>query len=74
MWDLKPISRKSLILKLKKLCFKWPFIWWKHQYMKNNSNFKITIPNIHSWKDLWKPIVAKICQELWIDKNLFMDL
>lgn len=73
MWNLKPISRKELIRKLKKLWFEWPYIWWKHEYLKK-WNYKITIPNIHSWKELWKPIIAQICKEIWIETKKFMDL
>lgn len=74
MWNLRPISRKELINKLKELWFDWPYIWWKHEYMKNKDNFKITLPKLHSWRFLWKPIILKICREIWIDKIFFMDL
>ena len=74
MWKLKPLTRKELIDKLLKLWFNWPYSWWKHQYMKNKNNFKITIPNLHSWKVLWKPIISKICKEIWINKDDFINL
>ncbi|MDD3645928.1 MAG: type II toxin-antitoxin system HicA family toxin [Candidatus Gracilibacteria bacterium] len=74
MGPLKPLTRKELIGKLKKLGFHGPFVGGKHDFMKNNSNFKITIPNLHSGKVLGKPIVCKICNEIGIDKNSFMDL
>ena len=74
MGILKPLSRKELINKLRKLWFDWPYIWWKHEYMKNDDNFKITLPNLHSWKVLWKPIISKICKEILVDKYSFMDL
>ncbi len=73
MWELKPLKRGIFIKKLIKLWFDWPFIWWKHEYLKK-WNYKITIPNIHSGKELWKPIISKICKEIWISINEFMDL
>jgi hypothetical protein len=73
MTDLKPISRKILMKKLKILWFEWPFIWWKHEVFKKWS-IKIPIPNIHSWKEISKPIISRICKEIWIPSSDFMDL
>jgi len=74
MWQLKPITRKELIRKLQKLWFDWPFSWWKHSYLKNKFNFKITIPNLHGGKILWRPIISRICNEIKVNKSEFMDL
>ena len=73
MSKLTPLKRSIFIKKLIKLGFDWPYIWWKHEYLKK-WNYKITIPNIHSWKDLWKPIISKICKEIWISITDFMNL
>ncbi|EKD29481.1 MAG: hypothetical protein ACD_78C00388G0001 [uncultured bacterium (gcode 4)] len=73
MGNLKPLSRKEFIRKLRLLWFEWPYEWGKHQFFRKNS-FKITIPNVHSGKELGKPIVHKLCQELKIDTKYFIDL
>lgn len=58
---------------MKKLWFDWPYIWWKHDYLKKDK-FKIIIPNIHWWKDIPIPIVKAIINQLWVEKDLFMNL
>ncbi len=70
---LKPLHRKQLIKKLKKLWFKWPFIWWKHEYLRKD-NFKIIIPNTHSGRDIPVPIIKAIINQLWIDNDFFIKL
>ncbi len=71
---LKPLHRKDLIRKLKNLWFEWPFTWGKHEYLKNKNNFKIIIPNTHSWKDIPIPIIKAIIKQLWIEVKDFLDL
>lgn len=73
MKNLKPLHRKKLIKKLKKLWFEWPFSWWKHQYMMSG-NFRLTIPNIHSWKDIPVPIIKAILKQSWVSKDKFLNI
>lgn len=68
---LCPLNRKELIKKLKHLWFEWPYIWWKHDFMKK-SNFKIIIPNTHSWKDIPVPILSAIIKQTNITKDEFI--
>lgn len=70
---LKPLHRKELIRKIKKLWFDWPYIWWKHNFLIKD-NFKIIIPNTHSWKDIPIPILSAIIKQLWITRDIFINL
>lgn len=49
-------------------------MWWKHEYLVNKNNFKIIIPNTHSWKDIPIPILKTIIRQLDIDIKTFLDL
>ena len=69
-----PLHRKILIKKIKKLWFDWPYIGWKHEYLINLDNFKVIIPNTHSWKDIPIPIINAIIKQLWITKDSFLQL
>ena len=71
---LKPLHRKELIRKIKKLWFQWPFVLWSHDYLINKSNFKIVIPNTHSWKDIPVPIVSAIIKQLRVERQHFLEL
>lgn len=68
------ISRKELIKKIKNLWFSGPFISWKHEYMINDSGFKIVIPNIHSGKDIGVDLLKAISKQLWIEREDFKNL
>ena len=69
---LKPISRRCLIKKLKRLGFSGPYSGGKHQFMEKD-DFKVFIPNPHG-KDIGKVLLARIINELKINKNDFLDL
>lgn len=71
---LIPLHRKELIKKLKNLWFKWPLSWGKHDYLVNKDNFKIIIPNTHSWKDIPVPILNAIIRQLNITREDFLKL
>jgi predicted RNA binding protein YcfA (HicA-like mRNA interferase family) len=71
---LIPLHRKDLIKKIKKLWFNWPYTWWNHEYLVNNDNFKIIIPNTHSWKDIPTQIISAIIKQLWITRKDFLEL
>jgi predicted RNA binding protein YcfA (HicA-like mRNA interferase family) len=71
---LKPLHRKELIRKIKKLGFDGPFIWGNHDYLINKNNFKIVIPNTHSWKDIPVPIISAIIKQLNVSRNIFIEL
>ncbi len=70
---LKPLHRNQLITKLKKLWFDWPYTWSRHDYLKNENNLKIIIPNTHSWKDIPVPILKAIIKQMWIETNDFLE-
>ena len=46
MADLRPVSRRELIRKLKSLGFDGPFPGGKHDWMRRN-RLRVTIPNPH---------------------------
>lgn len=69
---LWPLHRKELIKKLKKIWFKWPYVWWKHDYLKK-WNFKLVIPNTNSWKDIAVPIIKAILKQIWIEAKDFLE-
>ena len=75
IWKMRlvPLHRKELIKKIKKLWFEWPLIWWNHNYLIKD-NFKIIIPNTHSWKDIPIPIISAIIKQLWITREIFINL
>jgi predicted RNA binding protein YcfA (HicA-like mRNA interferase family) len=72
--NLRPLHRKILIKKIKKLWFDWPYIWWNHEYLINKNWFKIFIPNIHSWKDIPIPLLKAIIRQLNTTVDIFFDL
>jgi len=71
---LWPLHRRVLIKKLINLWYKWPKIWWNHEYLINNNNHRIVIPNTHSWKDISIPILNAIIRQLWITRDKFLEL
>ena len=71
---LKPLHRRNLIKKIKKLWFKWPLVWGNHEYLINDDWFKIFIPNAHSWKDIPIPLLKAIIKQLGITLEKFLDL
>lgn len=46
MADLKPVSRRELIRKLRTLGFEGPFPGGKHEWMRRDG-LRVTIPNPH---------------------------
>jgi len=70
---LKPISRKELMKKLKRLGFSGPYSGGKHQFMERG-NFKIFIPNPHGGKDIGIILLSRIIKELKISKKEFTNL
>ncbi|MFA4890237.1 MAG: type II toxin-antitoxin system HicA family toxin [Candidatus Paceibacterota bacterium] len=69
---LRPVSRRELIFKLKRLGFNGPFSGGRHQFMEK-SNFKIFIPNPHG-KDIGKDLVKQIIKDLKISEKEFFEL
>jgi predicted RNA binding protein YcfA (HicA-like mRNA interferase family) len=71
MINIKPISRKELIKKLKHFGYDGPFSGGKHQFMIKD-NIRLTIPNPHKSEispDLLKRILnqAKITTKDWLE-------
>ena len=73
MTEIRPISRKELIAKLKSLGFEGPFRATKHQYMLKGRH-KIFIPNPHKGKDVGVPLLKKIISQIGIKQDEFMKL
>ena len=68
----KPLSRKRLIKKLKKLGFVGPYSGGKHQFMERGE-LKIFIPNPHHG-DLGSRLISLIIKELEIPSRDFDGL
>lgn len=69
---LKPISRKELVRKLKRVGFSGPFSGAKHQYMLKNK-LKIFIPNPHG-KDIGLKIIKRVIVDISISDKDFYEL
>jgi hypothetical protein len=69
---LKPVSRRSLIEKLKKCGFDGFLSATRHQYMIKGQH-KIFIPNPHG-KDIGVPLLKKIIDQLGITIDEFNNL
>ena len=68
-----PLSRKTLIKKLRKLGFSGPFPATRHEYLIK-INHKIFIPNTHGNKDIGVPIIKEIIKQLGVDRDDFLSL
>jgi len=68
----KPVSRRRLIQKLRKLGFFGPFVGGRHQFMERG-NLKIIIPNPHN-KDIGSSLVSKIIRDINAVPEEFDDL
>ncbi len=68
----KPISRRELIKKLRRLGFIGPFSGGKHQFLEKG-NFKIFIPNPHG-KDIGHNLLNRIIDDLGISEDKFLEL
>ncbi|MDP3764765.1 MAG: type II toxin-antitoxin system HicA family toxin [bacterium] len=69
---LKPISRRELMRRLRRLGFIGPFSGGKHQFMEKG-NFKISIPNPHG-NDIGVKLLDRIIKDLKISASEFLDL
>lgn len=69
---LKPISRRELMRRLRRLGFIGPFSGGKHQFMEKG-NFKISIPNPHG-NDIGKNLLSRIIKDLRISEEDFEKL
>ncbi len=69
---LRPISRRELIKKLKRLDFNGPLSGGRHQFMEKNG-FKLFIPNPHGG-DIGKRLVKQIIRDLKISEKGFFEL
>lgn len=69
---LKPISRKELVRKLKRVGFSGPFSGAKHQYMLRDK-LKIFIPNPHG-NDIGLKIIKRIIVDINISDKEFGEL
>lgn len=72
MPKLRPISRRSLIKKLRKLGFNGPFSVTHHQYMEKGRH-RIFIPNPHG-RDIGIPILKQIIKQIGINREQFLSL
>ena len=69
---LKPLHRRDLIKKLKNLWWEGPYSGGRHDHMYfSETGVKITIPNVHSAKDIAIPLQKLIIKELDIDQKTF---
>ena len=68
----KPVSRRELIRKFKKLGFVGPFIGGRHQFMERRG-FKISIPNPHG-KDIGSSLLSRILHDIEISSEEFEKL
>jgi len=68
----KPVSRRELIQKLKRLGFVGPFTGGRHQFMERKG-FKIIIPNPHG-KDIGSSLLARILRDIEISSEEFESL
>lgn len=68
----KPISRRELIRKLRRLGFDGPFSGGKHQFFEKGK-FKISIPNPHG-SDIGKSLLDRIIKDLGVSAEDFLDL
>jgi len=68
----KPVSRRELIRKLRKIEFVGPFQGGRHQFMKRHGK-KMVIPNPHG-RDLGSIILSQIIRELNISAKEFENL
>lgn len=69
---LRPVSRRELISKLRRLGFAGPFSGSRHQFMEKD-DFKIFIPNPHD-KDIGKELIKQIIKDLKISEKDFFEL
>lgn len=69
---LRPVSRRELIIKLKRLGFSGLFSGGRHQFMERDG-FKIFVPNPHG-KDIGKDLVKQIIKDLKISEKEFFEL
>jgi len=69
---LRPVSRRELIIKLKRLGFSGPFSGGRHQFMEKGG-LKIFVPNPHG-KDIGKDLVKQIIKDLKISEKEFFEL
>jgi predicted RNA binding protein YcfA (HicA-like mRNA interferase family) len=67
---LKPLNRRELARKLKKLNLSGPFSGGRHQYFIKG-NRKIFIPNPHR-KDIGVKILKRIIKDIEIDEEEFI--
>ena len=68
----KPISRRKLVQKLRKLGFVGPFSGGRHQFMERKV-FRISIPNPHG-KEVGSVLVVEIIKEVGITSEEFENL
>lgn len=68
----KPVSRRGVIEKLRKLGFDGPYVATRHQFMLK-SKHKIFIPNPHG-KDIGVPIIAQIIKQVGLTTKEWEDL
>lgn len=72
MPKLQPLSRRTLIKKLKKLGFNGPYSGTRHQYVEYGKK-RIFIPNPHG-SDIGVPLIKQIIKQLEIDRDDFINL
>ena len=65
---LKPVSRRILIKKFKKLEFAGPISGGKHCFMKKDS-LKVSIPSPHSQDVIGVPLLKEILRQAGIDQE-----
>jgi len=68
----KPVSRKELIRKLRKLGFAGPFSGGRHQFMERGK-FRLAVPNPHG-KDIGSSLLSRIIRDIRISTDEFEGL
>lgn len=68
----KPVSRKKLVQRLRKLDFVGPFSGGRHQFMERG-RIRISVPNPHG-QDIGSRLVAEILREIGISPEEFESI
>ncbi len=69
---LKPVSRRVLIRKLKKLGFYGPYAGGRHQFMERD-DFRLIIPNVHG-DDIGIKLLKLILKQAEIPESDFLKI
>lgn len=68
----KPVSRRKLVQKLRKLGFVGPFSGGRHQFMERG-NLRISVPSPHG-KEIGAALIADLLREIRVTAEDFENL